>query len=171
MGRSNAPRRRRRRRSHGEEDEKELPGKDLARARGTVGAIARSSRAAAQKQSTPLDAMLEDDLLDPDRAEADKRVEELRRSLDERKKKDDIRGGVSAVLAQRVQSGAETILKKRKKERQREKVTKALKVLAGHGKDGPAHTTTFLEIQAMQHKLFNCQTRSLRSLPGYLQSP
>ena len=167
MGRSNAPRRRRRRRSHGEEDEKELPGKDLARARGTVGAIARSSRAAAQKQSTPLDAMLEDDLLDPDRAEADKRVEELRRSLDERKKKDDIRGGVSAVLAQRVQSGAETTLKKRKKE----KVTKALKVLAGHGKDGPAHTTTFLEIQAMQHKLFNCQTRSLRSLPGYLQSP
>ena len=49
-------------------------------------------------------------------------------------------GGVSAVLAQRVQSGAETTLKKRKKETQREKVTKALKVLARRGKDGTSST-------------------------------
>ena len=69
---------------------------------------------------------------DPDYVRADRRFEELRRDLEDKKRKrGDEKGGASAVLAQRIQAGAERGQPKKKKKSEKEKVTKALKVLSG----------------------------------------
>lgn len=81
-------------------------------------------------KASPLDAMLDDDPA-PDYLKADARFEELRRTLEEKKKKTSKeREGAVAVLAKRVQAGAEEG-KKKKKESEKDRVAKALKVLSG----------------------------------------
>ena len=108
-------------RRHKSEDEKKLrkkhpEGKD------------ESGRA----KGSPLDAMLDDDEEQPDYVKADNRFEELRKSLeDRRKKRPEEASGASAVLAKRVQAGAERGKEKRKKKHKESKkqVTRALKAL------------------------------------------
>ena len=65
----------------------------------------RISQAVNLHRETPLDAMLEEDDLDPEKEKVDRRLDVLRKSLDVRKRKDESRGGASAVLATRVQQG------------------------------------------------------------------
>ena len=88
----------------------------------------------ARVKSSPLDAMLDDDDDEqPDYVKAGNRFEELRKSLEDRKRKrGDEASGASAVLARRVQAGAERGKEKKKKKRHKEskrQVTKALKAL------------------------------------------
>lgn len=88
-------------------------------------------------RTTPLDDMIDADG-EPDYIKADSRFEELRKSLEEKKRKrGDEKGGASAVLAKRVQAGVERgrDKKRRKKSSEKEKVTKALKVLAKGSKE------------------------------------
>ena len=83
-------------------------------------------------RSTPLDDMIDADG-EPDYIKADNRFEELRKSLEEKKRKrGDEKAGASAVLAKRAQAGVERgkDKKRKKKSSEKEKVTKALKVLA-----------------------------------------
>ena len=115
------------------------------RARGTVGASARSSQTKGSRKQSPLDVMLEEDDLDPAKQAADKRLDELPKSLDERKRKDESRGGASAVLATRVQQGLESNPKRRKKESERDKVQKALKVLSQKSRDKDSTSSGFSE--------------------------
>ena len=138
VGRSNARRSRKRRTSEHEDDSRERRGRPIL-ARGTVGAVTRSKEAASYRHETPLDKMLEDEPgLSKTREE--ERFEELRKSLEERKKQNEVRGGASAVLARRVMEAPETN-KKRKKESEKEKVQKALKILSGQ-KDKKASSTS-----------------------------
>lgn len=82
-------------------------------------------------KASPLDAMLDDDAT-PDYVKADARFEELRKTLEEKKKKSSKeKEGAVAVLAKRVQAGAEDGKKRKRKDSEKEKVVKALKVLSG----------------------------------------
>ena len=68
----------------------------------------------------------------PDYVQADARFEELRKSLEEKKKKTSKeKDGAVAVLAKRVQAGVEDGKKRKKKDSEKELVVKALKVLSG----------------------------------------
>jgi hypothetical protein len=58
-------------------------------------------------------------------------LEQLRASLEDRKKKAEEKTSASAVLVQRVQDGLERNAQKKKKSSEQEKVTKALQVLRG----------------------------------------
>lgn len=136
VGKSNAPRRRRRRHRDHERDEDSREDKRgiLQRVRGTVGAVSRTKAAMERKEKTPLDAMLEDGA-DPLTSKADERFEELRKSLEDRKRKHESQGGASAVLAKRVQEGAEAVPKRRKKESEREKLKEVLKAFSKKSKE------------------------------------
>ena len=82
-------------------------------------------------KASPLDAMLDDDTI-PDYVHADSRFEELRKSLEEKKKKvSKDKEGAAAVLAKRVQAGVDDGKKRKKKESEKERVSKALKLLSG----------------------------------------
>ena len=120
-GRSNA--RRRRRRRHSSRSPRCRP----EEARGRVGEFSRKRQEATKP--SPLDAMLGDDLEDP--LQNDSRLEQLRASLEDRKKKPEEKTSASAVLVQRVQDGLERNAQKKKKSSEQEKVTKALQVLRG----------------------------------------
>lgn len=129
MGRSNA----RRRRSHREtrdarDDSRDDRGQPRS-ARGTVGAVSRAQEAKAKKKTTPLDMKLEDDSCDPLKAPEEERFEYLRKALDEKKRKSEAKGGASAVLAKRVLAAPEGTPKKKRKETEKAKVQKALKIL------------------------------------------
>ena len=87
----------------------------------------------AKAKSSPLDAMLDDDDEQPDYVRADGRFEELRKRLEDRKRKrSEEASGASAVLAKRVQAGAERGKEKKKKKHKESKkdVTRALKALS-----------------------------------------
>ena len=122
VGRSNARRHRRRRSSRSPRCRPE-------EARGSVGHQARGKRRSAPAKSSPLDAMLGDDETDP--LYGDQRLEELRKKLETHKKKAEAKGSASEVLVQRVQAGLEKG-QKRKKESEKDKVVKALKILRGN---------------------------------------
>ena len=130
VGRSNAPSRKRRRSPSPSDGLVEL-----GKARGTVGQAARTSRSRLLGKTTPLDVMLDEDILDEGKKETDARFEELRKSLDGKKKrKEEHRAGATAVLAERVRQGSER--KQKKKKTEKEKVAKFLRVL----KDKKSHS-------------------------------
>lgn len=131
-GRSNARGSRKKRTDRSREDDEDSREEKRGHprnARGTVGAVARGREAREHKRPTPLDMMLEDEGADPLKSKANDRFEELRHMLQE-KKKGEPRSGASAVLARRVQEGAENESKKRKKDSEKDKVQEALRVLS-----------------------------------------
>eukprot|EP00435_Cladocopium_sp_Y103_P060385 s256_g22.t1 len=118
----------RRRTSKRHEDDSHEESSQLHKARGTVGAVARGQEAVRKHRPTPLDLMLDDDAEDPMKSQAEDRFEELRKTLEEKKR---AKGDASAVLAKRVMEAPEGSGKKRKKESEKSKVSKALKILGG----------------------------------------
>ena len=132
VGRSNARRRRRHRSDRTPEDDSRDERGQPEKARGTVGAVTRGKEALRRHRTTPLDAMLDDDVLDPMQSKADERFDELRKALEEKKR---TRADASAVLAKRVLETPEGGQKKRKKESEKDKVHKALKILSGKKKE------------------------------------
>ena len=121
--------RRRKRRTSGEKTHKHKSGGESHSRKDDP----RDKGARPGDKSSPLDAMLDDDA-EPDYVKADHRFEELRKSLEDRKRKrEDEKSGASAVLAQRVQAGLDRgkDKQKKKKKSEKEKVSKVLKVLTG----------------------------------------
>eukprot|EP00435_Cladocopium_sp_Y103_P065348 s243_g27.t1 len=126
VGRSNAPRRRRRRK-RSQHDSKSPHRCRPEEARGSVGEMSRRHAPAEAQKSNPLDAMLDDEGGDP--LQPDEKLEFLRKSLEDKKKKRaEGKEGASAVLARRVQTAEAP--KKRKKTSEKDVVKKALKTLA-----------------------------------------
>ena len=150
VGRSNAEKRRSSRRSRRKRrsraDSRSPTRCRPEEARGSVGDVARAASKRVAQKTSPLDAMLEEDGEIP--FEPDSRLEELRKSLEEKKgKKPEAKEGASAVLARRVQAGAEST-KKRKKDSEQDKVKKALKTLAQTKKEGSSSSLDDSEDEA-----------------------
>ena len=113
VGRSNAPKYKRKpRRSRS--PRREVPRPETAR--GTVGQMTRTREQKDKGRPTPLDAMLDEEDEDLEQFKGAARFEELRKTLDLKKKKAENKTGAAAVLAQRVQAGPE-VKKKRKTEK------------------------------------------------------
>ena len=85
-----------------------------------------------------------DDEVEPDFVKANQRFEELRKGLDDKKRKrSEEKTGASAVLAQRVQAGVDrgADRKKKKRKSEKEKVSKALKMLSGDKDDSQSRSS------------------------------
>ena len=131
--------RRRKRRSHQDKSRRHGSGSDKKH----KGDDDRKKEDRAAEKASPLDAMLDAEE-EPDYVRADHRFEELRKRLEEKKRKrGDDRVGASAVLAQRVQAGVDRghDKKKKRKKSEKEKVTKALKVLSGRKADSRSESS------------------------------
>eukprot|EP00435_Cladocopium_sp_Y103_P065997 s127_g28.t1 len=132
VGRSNAPKRRRRRPVSPDGGGRRSPRRGHpADARGTVGDEARKKREGERPRMPALDAMLDDEA--PEQTAADKRFEELRLRLDQKKKDKEVRGGAGAVLAKRAQEGLEVRKDKKKKKSEQSRLKDALKCLSKGG--------------------------------------